>query len=302
MLELYILIDQLQDVFLNQFTDSRKRIFFLYIFSAFVISFIWLKFFKSYRYNEIVNKIFDRKVYFSLSAFEDYFLAIINQLIMVIISPYLLTQLILATFLFNFFHKLSFSPHLYSGLFSNLTIAILFSSIFFILDDFARFYVHRLLHKISFFWVFHKVHHSARTLNPLTVYRTHPVEGIIFSIRGALVQGLLISIFVFLFGSQVDLITIYSANIFAFIFNIAGSNLRHTNIEIKYYSFIEKIFISPYQHQIHHSSLPEHHDKNYGVVFSIWDNIFGTLILSKKVKEVRYGLFKDAFPEKLSIF
>ncbi|MEC7230725.1 MAG: sterol desaturase family protein, partial [Verrucomicrobiota bacterium] len=50
----------------------------------------------------------------------------------------------------------------------------LFYLFLFILDDFARYWLHRWLHAIPLLWSFHKVHHSASTLNPFTVFRTHP--------------------------------------------------------------------------------------------------------------------------------
>ena len=100
----------------------------------------------------------------------------------------------------------------------------------FILDDFSRYITHRALHQIPILWAFHKVHHTAEHLTPFTVFRTHPIEAWIFSIRSALVQGIAISIFVFLFGSKIDLLSIYGVNIFLFIFNLAGANLRHSNV------------------------------------------------------------------------
>ena len=36
------------------------------------------------------------------------------------------------------------------------------------------------------------------------------------------------------------------------------------------------VLVSPVAHRIHHSDLPEHHDRNLGHVFIIWDRIFGT--------------------------
>ena len=84
------------------------------------------------------------------------------------------------------------------------TITALFTFSYFILNDFSRFFVHKLLHEVPFLWEFHKVHHSARVLTPITVFRTHPVEGILFSFRSIFVQGFLIAVFTFLFGDRVD--------------------------------------------------------------------------------------------------
>jgi len=42
--------------------------------------------------------------------------------------------------------------------------------------DFGVFITHYLQHKIPTLWEFHKVHHSAEVLTPITVYRMHPVD------------------------------------------------------------------------------------------------------------------------------
>ena len=60
-------------------------------------------------------------------------------------------------------------------------------------------------------------------------------------------------------------------NIFIFLFNVFGSNLRHSHIGISYWKWLEFILISPAQHHLHHSVSKEHHDKNFGVSLAIWD-------------------------------
>ena len=140
------------------------------------------------------------------------------------------------------------------------------------------------MHRIPILWALHKVHHSAETLNPITIYRTHPLEGIIFTLRASLSQGIAISTFFFLFGSKVDLFTILGANIFIFIFNVAGSNLRHSHIYIRYWRWLEYFLISPAQHQIHHSLEERHYDKNFGATLSIWDWVGGSLHHSETTK------------------
>ena len=58
-------------------------------------------------------------------------------------------------------------------------------------------------------------------------------------------------------------------------------------------SWLENIFISPYQHQIHHSIEPKHFNKNMGSKFAIWDYLFGTLVLSESTSKVNFGIPKD---------
>ncbi len=276
-----------------QFGDPRKRIFLGYIVLSLFIAFFWLVFKKKLSLKIAKIKIFDKKVFFSKSAKSDYLVFIINQIIMFLVSPLIITQLAIATFLFYFFHSI---PWLSAGMFNDTPIYIiisLFTLILFIVDDFTKYFVHRCMHKFSILWAFHKVHHSATTLTPITVFRTHPLEGIVFSLRSAFTQALLISIFVFFFGKNVDLFTILGVNVFIFLFNVAGSNLRHSHIGIRYWKWLEYILISPAQHQLHHSISVKHFDKNFGAVLAIWDWIFGSLHHSEEFDSLTLGLDGD---------
>ena len=275
---------------LNQFTDPKKRIFLGYILLSVLIAFFWLIFKKRLSIKLAKKKIFDKRIFLSRSAKSDYIVFVINQFIMFLISPLIITQLAIATLLFYFFHSI---PWLSSGMFNHTPVYIivsLFTLTLFILDDFTKYFVHRCMHKFSILWAFHKVHHSATTLTPITVFRTHPLEGIIFSLRSAITQALLISIFVFLFGKNVDLFTILGVNIFIFFFNVAGSNLRHSHIGIRYWWWLEYILISPAQHQLHHSVSIKHHDKNFGAVLAIWDWLFSSHHHSEEFDKLTLGL------------
>ena len=46
------------------------------------------------------------------------------------------------------------------------------------------------MHKIPILWEFHKIHHSATSLNPITQYRLHPLELLINTLENiAINQG-----------------------------------------------------------------------------------------------------------------
>jgi sterol desaturase/sphingolipid hydroxylase (fatty acid hydroxylase superfamily) len=49
----------------------------------------------------------------------------------------------------------------------------------------------------------------------------------------------------------------------------------HANLKVGF-GRASPFFVSPQLHRIHHSRLPEHHDKNYAGYFPILDVIFGT--------------------------
>ena len=193
------------DLFIDifyQFIDPKKRIFIFYLLISILIAFVWLIYIKQLSIKESLKKIFNPKIFFSKSSKSDYKIFILNQIIMFVISPILITQLTIATFLFYYFHSLSW---LSSGMFQNASVIFvitLFTTLQFLLDDFSKFFVHRCMHKWQILWALHKVHHSATTLTPMTVFRTHPLEGIIFSLRAALTQAIMISSFVFLFGGN----------------------------------------------------------------------------------------------------
>lgn len=169
--------------------------------------------------------------------------------------------------------------------------SVLFTAWLFLLNDFSKFIVHRALHKFNSLWEFHKVHHSAESLSPLTVFRTHPLEALVFTLRAGIVQMIAILSFLVIGGFDFDPIGIFGANIFLFIFNVLGSNLRHSHVHLSYGRRLEKIFISPYQHQLHHSIDPRHADVNFGTVLAFWDRLFGSWRSEPiQATPLRYGL------------
>lgn len=156
--------------------------------------------------------------------------------------------------------------------------------------DFGTYCVHRLHHETSVLWPFHALHHSAEVMTPLTLYRKHPVYDVISrSLKGVLI-GLLQGGLLAAFGQELSVVTIAGANLSYVLFNALGANLRHSHIWLSYGPVMERVFISPAQHQIHHSIAPRHHDKNYGEVLAIWDWMFGTLYIPDGEEEIEYGL------------
>ena len=281
----------------NQFIDPKKRVFLAYIAISIFIAFIWFILNKKFSLIEALKKIFDKKIFFSKSAKSDYKIFLINQLIMMFVSPFLITQLTIATALYFYLHTIDW---LSAGMFKStmpILVIISFTTFQFTIDDFSKYIVHRFMHKWPILWSLHKVHHSATVLTPITVFRTHPLEGIIFSLRSSVTQAISISSFIFLFGSSVDLYTILGVNVFVFLFNIFGSNLRHSHVGIRYWRWLEYIFISPAQHQLHHSIAKEHHDKNFGAALAIWDWSFGSLNHSVEFETLQLGIEKNQTDE-----
>ncbi len=281
------------DSLIGSFTQPQKRVFIGYLLSAWCIALLWLVLKQKHTWHHAALELFRRDIWGSVSARSDYSILIINRLIAVLVTPVLLAQLTVATFLFESLHYIALPEPLWQIDISSVLVAFIFTLTLFLLDDVSRYMLHRALHQFPALWAFHRVHHSATTMTPLTVFRTHPVENILFGVRSAIVQGLCLGPFIFLFGDKVDLATVFGANIFIFVFNVLGSNLRHSHIYIRYPQAVEQWLISPAQHQIHHSVAPRHFDKNYGVVLAVWDRIGNSLYLSEENTRLQFGLDKE---------
>lgn len=156
--------------------------------------------------------------------------------------------------------------------------------------DFCKYWAHYIHHEARILWPFHAVHHSAEVLTPLTANRNHPVFLLIRAVIYSVIVGAVQAIMLWLLLGKIDLITIGTANIGYVLFNMAGSNLRHSHIWLSYGPRWEHIFISPAQHHIHHSSDKKHFNKNYGEVFAIWDWMFGTLYVTDGQEHLTFGV------------
>lgn len=151
--------------------------------------------------------------------------------------------------------------------------------------DFATYITHALHHRWPLLWPFHKVHHSAEVLTPLTIYRKHPVYNLFSSLTDFIVVGPAQGVVLFLFGALPDPVLLFGTNIIFSVFHLLGANLRHSHIWLSFGPILGRILISPAQHQIHHSRARHHWDRNYGEVFALWDWLFGTLYLPGKERE-----------------
>ncbi|MGZ3297614.1 MAG: sterol desaturase family protein, partial [Asticcacaulis sp.] len=154
-----------------------------------------------------------------------------------------------------------------------LTVAL------FLAYDFAYWADHYIKHKVPFLWEFHRVHHTAEVLSPLTAFRMHPVDSLIFYNIAALIIGVVNGLVLFLLGEPAYEATLGGTNIILVVFVFAVIHLQHSHIDIRLTGPLGRILFSPAHHHIHHSSDPAHYDSNLGSCLAVWDWMFGTLIL-----------------------
>ena len=152
-------LTQIIDTLHENFFDPKKRVFVGYLFSAILISFLWLCIVKRKTLKECFYKIFDKKIFVSKSAKADYLMFIINIIILMFLSPILITQLAIATVVFEFLHSQTFLMPIDANLKYIWLIPYLFTISYFVLDDLTKFITHALMHKIPILWEIHKTHH-----------------------------------------------------------------------------------------------------------------------------------------------
>ena len=145
------------------------------------------------------------------------------------------------------------------------------------LDFMAQWLAHYMLHRVSWMWKFHLVHHSDTKVDATTGTRHHPGDYLIrefFSLGAIIIFGIPLGVYLFY-----RIATIF----FAY--------LSHANINMPLWldKAMSLVFISPNMHKFHHHYERPWTDSNFGNIFSFWDRIFGTLVYGDP-RQVRYGV------------
>ena len=159
-----------------------------------------------------------------------------------------------------------------------------------LISDLTVFVSHYLMHRVPVLWQFHKLHHSAEVLTPVTVYRVHPVEDVLRGAASALITAITGVFFTVTSGRETSFFTIYGVNGIVVLFYIFAYQLRHSHVWLSYGPVIGRVLISPAQHQIHHSVDPKHINKNHGNMFAFWDLVLGTLYVPAGKEQLQFGL------------
>ncbi len=275
-------IDSAHWLGLDYLLNPQKRLYWGYLLSSISI----VIFYCALKRQSLADAL-DKKIWWHPSARLDYTYFIVASLIKIgLLLPWMLgvgevtfwTLQVMET-LFGYQQKI---------IVDRQWVVLGYTLALFLLSDLSRYCLHRLMHATPLLWEFHKVHHSAEVLTPVTFYRVHPLENILFGLRYALVAGLITGLFIHFVGANLAMLDIIGVNVIVFIFHILGDNLRHSPIHLGYFDSLEKWFISPAQHQYHHTATGT--NVNYGGTLSLWDRLFGSLRLSGHGDRYHYGL------------
>ncbi|OOQ60872.1 sterol desaturase family protein [Mucilaginibacter pedocola] len=177
------------------------------------------------------------------------------------------------------FFLLSFA---YRFKFTEITNPYAYWFILVVAQDFLYWVLHYTGHYCRLFWAMHVTHHSSEHFNFSTGFRStvfEPLYRTFFYMPLAL------------FGfNAVDIL-------YAYLLTQLYGNIVHTQYRIplpKWYAFI---FVTPAHHRVHHASNIPYLDKNMGMMFIIWDRMFGTFHDEDDDEPVKYGLTHQ--PENL---
>ncbi|MGQ0655226.1 MAG: sterol desaturase family protein [Betaproteobacteria bacterium] len=256
-------------------TAFRQRESFLYwpfLLSTVAIALgLWLYRARSAR--GFLAEYFSRRLWWHQSARADYKLYVLNGLALPVVFGVLL---------FNEAQLLglvqSWLGSEAPGAGAGIVAKIAYTLVFFVALDLGRFVSHCLLHDVPFLWEFHKVHHSAEVLTPLTSYRAHPVELVIMAWGPVVVTAAATLLFQLAFPGAVSFYTFLGLHVLVWLSNLIG-NLRHSPVWLSYGPAVGRWLISPAHHQLHHSCDPQHLGCNRGFELAVWDRLYGTLVI-----------------------
>lgn len=175
-----------------------------------------------------------------------------------------------------------------------LAVRTIITVILFLAYELGYWINHYLSHRIPFLWEFHKVHHSATVLTPITSIRVHPIYMLIFGNILAISAAIANGVSNYAFGDTSYQYAFSDTNIILVLFIHTYVHLQHTHLWIPLRGLLGHVVMSPAHHQVHHSTNPVHFNKNMGSCLAIWDWVFGTLYVPSKEREkISFGLGSD---------
>ena len=134
--------------------------------------------------------------------------------------------------------------------------------------DYAR---HWALHRWGPLWRLHRVHHSATHIDVSVAFRFHPFEALLGTAGHVAI--------VLLLGGPAEAIVVQFA--LAVVSNYWTHGNFATPQPIERWS--SYLLVTPGLHRIHHDVAPGHMGANFGVLFSFWDRMFGTLVTPRSL-------------------
>jgi sterol desaturase/sphingolipid hydroxylase (fatty acid hydroxylase superfamily) len=147
-----------------------------------------------------------------------------------------------------------------------------------LLMDLTFYYWHRLNHTLPFLWRFHNVHHVDPDLDVTTSFRFHFGE-VLYSTVFRLLQVGLLGVVPLTYG------------LYELLFNCA-TMFHHSNLylPVHWERRLNRVFVTPRMHGVHHSVVAPETNSNYSVIFSWWDRLNRSLRLNIRHSDIVIGV------------
>jgi sterol desaturase/sphingolipid hydroxylase (fatty acid hydroxylase superfamily) len=142
------------------------------------------------------------------------------------------------------------------------------------LFDVAIYWVHRWMHEVPMLWKFHAVHHSSATMDWVSGFRNHPVDGLIIAPAVFLLVAA---------GFSAQLTGALA------IVQIVTGLFLHANVRWRWRP-LQRLVITPEFHHWHHTNERTSWHTNYSVFLPVWDIIFGTYHVPGDRRPECYGV------------
>ena len=180
-----------------------------------------------------------------------------------------------------------FQPPLIEGPAGPVTVLI-FTITMLLAYDISYYLYHVAQHRYPVLWELHKVHHSAEVMVGITKDRVHPLDELMNRAWDGLIVGFCFGIWSLISLNLVEL-TVFGVNVYVMRNILMMDFVRHTHFKISF-GPLNNLILCPHWHQLHHSTDPRHYDKNFGLLFSFWDRLFGTLCVPTPNEDFKFGL------------
>ncbi|WP_420428039.1 sterol desaturase family protein [Algiphilus sp.] len=151
-----------------------------------------------------------------------------------------------------------------------------------LLLDAAIYWQHRLMHRFGWLWRWHRVHHTDTELDASSALRFHPGELLLSA-------GYKMAVVVLLGAPPLAVLLFEALLAFAALFNHANWALR-PGVD----RWLRRWLVTPDMHRVHHSTVRDETDSNFGNVLSIWDHLFGSYRAAPKDGQLGMRIGQDA--------
>ncbi len=131
------------------------------------------------------------------------------------------------------------------------------------IHDTYFYWIHRLMHHKNLFKIFHAVHHKSINPSPLAAYAFHPLEAIAES-------GIFVLLLLIMPLHDYHLLVFFICSL---AYNVYG----HLGFELYPKGFSRNWFGKWLNTSVNHNLHHQYFKGNYGLYFTFWDRIMGTL-------------------------